>query len=72
MLSVHCPLTPETKGLVNAARLSRMKPTAYLINTSRGPIVNEADLAEALNTGRIAGAGLDVSRRSHRRLTIRC
>ncbi|MBE7156848.1 MAG: D-2-hydroxyacid dehydrogenase [Rhodospirillales bacterium] len=60
VLSVHCPLTPETRGLVNAARLATMKPTAYVLNTSRGPVVNEADLAEALNTERIAGAGLDV------------
>lgn len=60
VLSVHCPLTPETKGLVNAARLATMKGSAYVLNTSRGPVVNEADLAEALNTGRIAGAGLDV------------
>ena len=60
VLSVHCPLTPETRGLVNAARLARMKPTAFLINTSRGPIINEADLAAALNAGRLAGAGLDV------------
>ncbi len=60
VLSVHCPLTPETKGLVNAARLATMKPTAYVLNTSRGPVVNEADLADALNAGRIAGAGLDV------------
>ena len=60
VLSVHCPLTPETKGLVNAARLATMKGSAYVLNTSRGPVVNEADLAEALNTGRIAGAGVDV------------
>lgn len=60
VLSVHCPLTPETKGMVNAARLSRMKPTAYVLNTSRGPIINEADLAHALNAGQLAGAGLDV------------
>ena len=60
VVSVHCPLTPETRGLVNAARLSSMKKTAYLINTSRGPVVNEADLAQALNAGVIAGAGLDV------------
>ncbi len=60
VLSVHCPLTPETRGLVNAARLATMKPGAYVLNTSRGPVVNEADLADALNTGRIAGAGLDV------------
>ncbi len=60
VVSLHCPLTPATEGLVNAARLARMKPTAFLINTSRGPLVNERDLAEALNAGRIAGAGLDV------------
>ena len=60
VVSVHCPLTPETKGLVNAARLATMKPGAYVLNTSRGPVVNEADLAEALNTGKIAGAGVDV------------
>jgi glycerate dehydrogenase len=60
VISLHCPLTPATQGLVNAARLARMKPSAFLINTSRGPLVNEQDLADALNTGRIAGAGLDV------------
>ena len=60
VLSVHCPLTPETKGLVNAARLATMKPTAYVLNTSRGPVINEADLADALNAGTICGAGLDV------------
>ena len=60
VLSVHCPLTPETKGLVNAARLATMKSTAYLLNTSRGPVINEADLADALNAGTICGAGLDV------------
>lgn len=60
VLSVHCPLTPETKGLVNAARLALMKPTAYLLNTSRGPVINEADLADALNADKLCGAGLDV------------
>ena len=60
VLSVHCPLTPETRGLVNRARLATMKPTAYVLNTSRGPVVDEADLAAALNAGTIAGAGLDV------------
>ncbi|MCX5648287.1 MAG: D-2-hydroxyacid dehydrogenase [Planctomycetota bacterium] len=60
VVSLHCPLTPETEGLVNAKRLALMKPTAFLINTSRGPVVNERDLADALNSGRIAGAGLDV------------
>jgi len=60
VVSLHCPLTPETQDLINAARLSRMKSSAFLINTSRGPLVNERDLADALNAGRLAGAGLDV------------
>jgi glycerate dehydrogenase len=60
VLSVHCPLSPQTRGLVNAARLSLMQRGAYVINTSRGPVVNENDLAAALNGGLIAGAGLDV------------
>ncbi|MGN6696905.1 MAG: phosphoglycerate dehydrogenase [Thermomicrobiales bacterium] len=59
-VSLHCPLTPQTRGLLNAARLAQMKPTAYLINTARGPIVEEAALVAALRDGRIAGAGLDV------------
>ena len=60
VLSLHCPLTNETNGLVNAEFLSRMKKTAYLINTSRGPVVNEKDLRAALDSGTIAGAGVDV------------
>ena len=60
VISLHCPLTPDTKELVNAKRLSMMKSSAILINTGRGPLVNEQDLADALNEGRIAGAGLDV------------
>jgi glycerate dehydrogenase len=60
VISLHCPLTPENKGFVNARRLALMKKTAFLINTSRGPLVEEQALAEALNSGRIAGAGLDV------------
>lgn len=60
IVSLHCPLTPETKDMVNAARLATMKPTAILINTGRGPLVNEQDLADALNKGVIAAAGIDV------------
>jgi D-3-phosphoglycerate dehydrogenase / 2-oxoglutarate reductase len=59
-VSVHCPKTPETVGMFNAARLRRMKPTAYLINTARGGIVEEAALYDALKSGKLAGAGLDV------------
>ncbi|HEY8335316.1 MAG TPA: hydroxyacid dehydrogenase [Tardiphaga sp.] len=59
-VSLHCPKTPETTGLINAARLARMKPTAYLINTARGGIVVEAALHDALVSGKLAGAGLDV------------
>ena len=59
-VSVNCPLTEQTEGLVNAEKLSYMKPTAYLINTARGPIVDQRALAECLAEGRIAGAGLDV------------
>ena len=60
VLSVSCPLTPETHHLVNEERLALMKPTAYLINTARGPIVDQKALTKALREGRIAGAGLDV------------
>jgi D-3-phosphoglycerate dehydrogenase len=60
VLSVSCPLTPETRHLVNAERLALMKPTAYLINTARGPIVDQKALTRVLQEGRIAGAGLDV------------
>jgi D-3-phosphoglycerate dehydrogenase len=59
-VSIHCPKTPETVGMFNAARLKRMKRTAYLINTARGGIVDEAALHEALVSGKLAGAGLDV------------
>ena len=60
VVSLHCPLTPDTKEMVNAERLSKMKPNAILINTGRGPLINEQDLADALNEGKIAAAGLDV------------
>ncbi|MCR4889702.1 MAG: D-2-hydroxyacid dehydrogenase [Ruminococcus sp.] len=60
IITFHCPLTPQTKGMVNKELLSVMKSDAVLINTSRGPVVNEADLAEALNNGTIAAAYLDV------------
>ena len=60
MVSLHCPLTDQNHGFVDAALLSQMKPTAYLINTARGPLVNEKDLAKALNEEQIAGAATDV------------
>jgi glycerate dehydrogenase len=60
VVSIHCPLIPETKGLINAESLKRMKRSAFLLNTSRGPVVVEQDLADALNNGLIAGAGIDV------------
>jgi glycerate dehydrogenase len=60
VVSLHCPLTPDTNGLIDARRIGLMKPSALLVNTSRGPLVNEADLAAALDAGRLAGAGLDV------------
>ena len=59
-VSVHVPLLPETRGLFDAEKFSRMKSTAFLINTSRGPVVNETALVAALESGKIAGAGLDV------------
>jgi glycerate dehydrogenase len=60
VISLHCPLTPETRELINTATLARMKPSAFLLNTSRGPLVAEADLAAALNAGRLGGAAVDV------------
>ncbi len=60
IISIHCPLFVETKGMINRAAIAQMKPNAILINTARGPIVNEQDLADALNAGRIQGAAVDV------------
>jgi D-3-phosphoglycerate dehydrogenase len=59
-VSIHCPKSPETVGMFGAARLRRMKPSAYLVNTARGGIIDEAALYAALVTGKLAGAGLDV------------
>jgi len=60
VVSLHCPLLPQTRGIVNASSLSKMRPGSFLINTSRGPLVVEQDLADALNDGRLAGAAVDV------------
>jgi glyoxylate reductase len=60
IVSLHCPLTEETRHLITAERLQRMKPSAFLVNTTRGPVIDEAALARALREGVIAGAGLDV------------
>jgi len=60
VVSLHCPLTPATAGLMNARNIAKMKRTAFLINTSRGPLIDEPALAAALEADRIAGAGLDV------------
>jgi len=59
-ISINCPLTPENAGFINKDTIDKMKSTAFLVNTGRGPLINEQDLANALNSGKIAGAGLDV------------
>jgi glyoxylate reductase len=63
VVSLHCPLTAETRHLIDAPALARMKPTAFLVNTTRGPVVDEGALVDALRGGAIAGAGLDVYER---------
>jgi glycerate dehydrogenase len=60
VVSLHCPLTPETQGFVNTERLAWMKPAAFLLNSSRGQLVDETALAHALNSGCLAGAAVDV------------
>ncbi len=60
VVTLHCPLTAENAGLINAERLGWMKPTAFLLNTARGPLIDAGALADALNSGRLAGAGMDV------------
>lgn len=60
VVSLHLPLFPETRGMINSASLSTMKSSSFLINTSRGGLIVEQDLADALNKGRLAGAGVDV------------
>ena len=59
-VSVHCPLNEQTRGLIDRDAIASMKPTAYVINTARGAVINETDLVNALRAGTIAGAGLDV------------
>jgi glycerate dehydrogenase len=60
VISLHCPLLPSTRGLINASSINKMKRSAFLINVARGPLIVEQDLADALNSGRIAGAAVDV------------
>ena len=60
VVSLHCPLTPDTHGLINEAAIAKMKPAAFLVNTARGPLIDEQALADALNSDRIAGAACDV------------
>ena len=72
IVSLHCPLVPETRGLIDAAALARMKPTAVLVNTSRGPVIDQAALAVALRTGAIAAPRSTSRTPSRSRPTTRC
>ena len=72
VVSLHCPLFPDNKGMIHRDRLAQMKRTAFLLNTSRGPLVVDQDLADALNEGVIAGAGLDVLSVEPPVASIRC
>ena len=60
MISLHCPLFDNNTGMIDTVAIAKMKPGVLILNTSRGPLINEADLAAALKSGRVAGAGLDV------------
>jgi D-3-phosphoglycerate dehydrogenase len=60
VVTIHCPKSPETIGMFNAARFARMKPTAFIVNTARGGIIDELALRDALTSGKLAGAGIDV------------
>src|SRR5262245_53252021 len=64
VVSLHCPLLPQTRGMINSASLSKMRPSAFLINTSRGALVVERDLSDALNGDGLAGAAVDSSQRA--------
>ena len=60
MISLHCPLFPETKGIINAESIAKMKDGVIILNTSRGPLINEKDLADALSSGKVYAAAMDV------------
>lgn len=72
IVSVHCGLTPETRRSIGERELNLMKPSSYFLNLSRGAVIDHAALVRALEAGRIAGAGLDVTTRSHSIQPIRC
>ena len=61
MISLHCPLNEETEGMIHKGTIDRMKDGVILLNTGRGPLINETDLRDALNSGKVAGAGVDVA-----------